>query len=105
MEVSQMIALASSVIGALSLLLAFVVFLGNRHKSSNEEVMRNQLVQDKLDRNNEMARETRDTVRDMSRKLDDHAQTLVRHTEQIATLFNRVERIERVCDAREKADE
>ena len=46
MEVSQMIALASSVIGALSLLLAFVVFLGNRHKSSNEEVMRNQLVND-----------------------------------------------------------
>ncbi len=105
MEVSQIIALASSVIGALSLLLAFVVFLGNRHKSSNEEVMRNQLVNDKLDRNNEMARETRDTVRDMSRKLDDHAQTLVRHTEQIATLFKRVERIERGCDARDKADE
>ena len=44
-----------------------------------------------------MARETRDTVRDMSKKLDDHGQSIVQHTEQIATLFNDVKRIESQC--------
>ena len=59
---------------------------------------RDQLLNDKLDRNNEMARETRDTVRDMSRKLDDHGQTLARHTEQLSTLTGRVERLENGYD-------
>ncbi len=100
MEVSQMVAVTSSVVGVLSLLLSFAVFLAGRHRSSNEEAMRSQLVNDKLDRINDMARETRDNTREMRKKLDDHGHTLVRHTEQIATLFNRVERVERNCDLR-----
>ena len=94
MEASQIIALVSSVVGALGLLLSFVVFLTNRHRASSEDAMRNQLVNDKLDRRNDMAKETRDNTREMSRMLNDHGLVLAKHTEQIATLFKRVERVE-----------
>lgn len=93
------------IVAILSLLLSCLIFAASQRKDSRAAAAHDQLINDKLDRNNEMARETRDTVREMSRKLDDHAQTLVRHTEQIATLLKRVERIERRCDARDKADE
>lgn len=90
MQTSDMIALGSLLIAAFSLVGSFV---GKTRDSS----ARDQLVNDKLDRNNEMARETRDTVRDMSKKLDDHGQSIVQHAEQIATLFNDVKRIESQC--------
>lgn len=85
---------ASDAIAALSLALALVVFLVSQRKDGRASAARDQLLYDKLDSNNEMARETRDTVREMSRKLDDHGQVLARHTEQIHTLFNRVDRLE-----------
>lgn len=90
MQTSDVIALGSLLIAAFALVGSFV---GKTRDSS----ARDQLVNDKLDRNNEMARETRDTVRDMSKKLDDHGQSIVQHTEQIATLFNDVKRIESQC--------
>lgn len=102
MEASQIIALVSSVVGALGLLLSFVVFLTNRHRASSEDAMRNQLVNDKLDRINDMAKETRDNTREMSRMLNDHGLILAKHTEQIATLFKRVERVEEGCESRHK---
>lgn len=90
LQTSDMIALGSLLIAAFALVGSFV---GKTRDSS----ARDQLVNDKLDRNNEMARETRDTVRDMSKKLDDHGQSIVQHTEQIATLFSDVKRIESQC--------
>lgn len=102
MEVSQMVAVTGSVVGVLSLLLSFAVFLAGRHRSSNEEAMRSQLVNDKLDRINDMAKETRDNTREMSRMLNDHGLVLAKHTEQIATLFKRVERVEEGCESRHK---
>lgn len=91
---------ASDAIAALSLALALVVFLVSQRKDGRASAARDQLLYDKLDSNNEMARETRDTVREMSRKLDDHGQVLARHTEQIHTLFNRVDRLEASHDSR-----
>ncbi len=91
LQMSDLVALASLAIAAATLALKFI---GDTRGNS----ARDQLMVDKLDRNNEMARETRDTVREMSRKLDDHGQTLVKHTEQIQTLFNRLERVEKNCD-------
>ena len=89
---------ASDAIAALSLALALVVFLVSQRKDGRAAAARDQLLYDKLDSNNEMARETRDTVREMSRKLDDHGQLLARHTEQIQALSDRVDRIEHNCD-------
>lgn len=57
-------------------------------------------MDDKLDRNNELARETRDAVRDIERKLDDHAQRLVKVETDIDTLYRRVGRIEKNIDVR-----
>lgn len=93
MHMSEAIALGS-------LLIALVALLGSRAKETRADAARHQLVDDKLDRNNEMTRETRDTVRDMSKKLDDHGQRLVKAETDIQTLYRRVGRIETNIDVR-----
>ena len=98
MEATQVVGLVSSLVGVSSLLISFAVFATNRRKDQNAEAMRSQIVSDKLDHLADMAKETRDTTREMNKKLDDHGQTLVKHTEQINALSKRVERVERYCD-------
>lgn len=93
MEINDIIALGSLVVAAIAL-------LSSRVKDTKADAARHQLVDDKLDRNNELARETRDTVRDMSKKLDDHAVRLTKAEERIDTLFRRVGRIEQNIDVR-----
>lgn len=93
MEINEIIALGSLVVAAIAL-------LSSRVKDTKADAARHQLVDDKLDRNNELARETRDTVRDMSKKLDDHAVRLTTAEERINTLFRRVGRIEQNIDVR-----
>ncbi len=93
MEINEIIALGSLVVAAIAL-------LSSRVKDTKADAARHQLVDDKLDRNNELARETRDTVRDMSKKLDDHAVRLTKAEERIDTLFRRVGRIEQNIDVR-----
>ena len=44
--------------------------------------------------------DTRDAVREMSRKLDDHSERLTRVEQQVQALTTRVERVEDNCDAR-----
>lgn len=88
-----------------SLLVALTALLSSRLKETKAETARHQLMDDKLDRNNEIARETRDAVRDMSKKLDDHAERLTKAEERIDTLFRRVSRIEKGCDMRLAAPE
>ena len=83
-----------------SLVVAFAALMGTRAKDTKAEAARHQLVDDKLDRNNELARETRDAVRDIERKLDDHAQRLVKVEADIDTLYRRVGRIEKSIDVR-----
>lgn len=91
LQMSDLIALCSLALAALGMLVGF-------WRGSRGNAARDQLVSDKLDRAVEMAKETRDTVREMSRKLDDHGLSLARHTEQIASLFQRVERLEKGRD-------
>lgn len=93
MEINEIIALGSLVVAAIAL-------LSSRVKDTKAEAARHQLVDDKLDRNNELARETRDAVRDIERKLDDHAQRLVKVEADIDTLYRRVGRIEKNIDVR-----
>lgn len=93
MEINEIIALGSLVVAAIAL-------LSSRVKDTKADAARHQLVDDKLDRNNELARETRDAVRDIERKLDDHAQRLVKVEADIDTLYRRVGRIEKNIDVR-----
>lgn len=93
MQMTEAIALGS-------LLVAVVSLLSSRAKDTKADAARHQLVDDKLDRNNELARETRDAVRDIERKLDDHAQRLVKVESDIDTLYRRVGRIEKNIDVR-----
>lgn len=93
MPLDQLIALGSLAVAAAAL-------VGTGAKDTKAEAARHQLVDDKLDRSYEVAKETRDTVRDMSRKLDDHAMRLTKAEERIDTLFRRVGRIEQNIDVR-----
>ena len=89
-----------SIVSVGSLLVAALALFGTRVKDTKADAMRHQLVDDKLDRSYEVARETRDAVRDMSKKLDDHAVRLTKAEERIDTLFRRVGRIEQNIDVR-----
>lgn len=86
---------AGDIIALVSLALALVVFAVGQRKDSRANAAQDQLVRDKLDRNNELARDTRDTVREMSRKLDDHAERIVRVEQRVDALEGRAERLER----------
>ena len=66
------------VVAILSLLLSCLIFAASQRKDSRAAAAHDQLINDKLDRNNEMSRETRDAVREMARKLDDHAERITR---------------------------
>lgn len=57
-----------------------------------------QAMVSKLDSIADMSRETRDTVRELNRSVSDHGQVLARHTEQITTLFSRIETVEARCE-------
>lgn len=84
----------SDIVAVLSLLLAALVFAVGQRKDGRANAAQDQLVRDKLDRNNELARDTRDTVREMSRKLDDHGERIVRVEQRVDALEQRADRIE-----------
>lgn len=72
-----------------------VSLLGNSKLDTKNE----QKMFDKLDNLSSLSQETRDTVRDISTKLEDHSERISRIEGDIKTLYNRVERIENTCDA------
>ena len=43
-----------------------------------------------------MSRETRDAVRDMARKLDDHGERITRVEQRVAALEDRADRLDRL---------
>ena len=57
-----------------------------------------QAMSSKLDSIADMSRETRDTVRELNRSVNDHSQVLARHTEQITALASRIESVEARCE-------
>lgn len=85
------------VLALLTLTLSCVVFATSKRKDDRVQAAHDQLVSDKLDRSLELARDTRDTVRDMSRKLDDHGERITRVEQRVTALEDRVERSERIC--------
>ena len=84
------------VVAILSLLLSCLIFAASQRKDSRAAAAHDQLINDKLDRNNEMSRETRDAVRDMARKLDDHGDRITRVEQRVAALEDRADRFDRL---------
>lgn len=84
------------VVAILSLLLSCLIFAASQRKDSRAAAAHDQLINDKLDRNNEMSRETRDAVRDMARKLDDHGERITRVEQRVAALEDRADRLDRL---------
>ena len=84
------------VVAMLSLLLSCLIFAASQRKDSRAAAAHDQLINDKLDRNNEMSRETRDAVRDMARKLDDHGERITRGEQRVAALEDRADRLDRL---------
>ena len=92
----QIVALGGLIVAAISL-------TAGLWRSSRGEAARDQLVNDKLDRMGEVGRETRDAVREMSAKLDDHSQRLARVENDVENIYHRLSRVEDACDARRSA--
>ena len=77
-------------------MLSCLIFAASQRKDSRAAAAHDQLINDKLDRNNEMSRETRDAVRDMARKLDDHGERITRVEQRVAALEDRADRLDRL---------
>ena len=84
------------IVAILSLLLSCLIFAASQRKDSRAAAAHDQLINDKLDRNNEMSRETRDAVRDMTRKLDDHGERITRVEQRVSALEDRADRFDRI---------
>lgn len=84
------------VVAILSLLLSCLIFAASQRKDSRAAAAHDQLINDKLDRNNEMSRETRDAVRDMARKLDDHGERITRVEQRVSALEDRADRFDKL---------
>lgn len=84
------------IVAILSLLLSCLIFAASQRKDSRAAAAHDQLINDKLDRNNEMSRETRDAVRDMARKLDDHGERITRVEQRVSALEDRADRFDKL---------
>ena len=84
------------IVAILSLLLSCLIFAASQRKDSRAAAAHDQLINDKLDRNNEMSRETRDAVRDMTRKLDDHGERITRVEQRVSALEDRADRFDKL---------
>lgn len=87
---------AGDLIPFFSLALSLVIFVASMRKDSQANAAHDQLISDKLDHINEMSRETRDAVRDMTRKLDDHGERITRVEQRVAALEDRADRLDRL---------
>lgn len=84
------------IVAVLSLLLSCIVVVAGQRKDTRAVAAHDQLINDKLDRNNEIGRETRDAVREMTKKLDDHGERITRVEQRVAALEDRADRFDRL---------
>lgn len=97
MDTGNVISLLSLCVAALA---CFASLRRNGSIDERSAEARRQHVDDKLDHISATCSETRDTVRELNRKLDDHSTRLATLEAQAQTLFKRIERVESRCDAR-----
>lgn len=87
MTVAEIVALASVCIAGLSLLLNFT-------RERRGSVSESQAIRDKLDYISDTTRDTREDVRALDRKLDDHATELGKIETKLDDHARRLERLE-----------
>lgn len=102
-EMGQVIALASLAPAPVT-----VALTARRDRSAERErqarrVAEQQVMGDKLDSISDMSRETRDTVREMSKQLTEHSRELARIETRIEDHDRRLAAIEQRCDSRSAA--
>jgi chromosome segregation ATPase len=94
----QLVALGSIVLAVVTIALTI-----RRDRSTEDErhaarVAEQQVMTDKLDSISDMSRETRDTVREMSKQLSEHSRELARIETRIEEHDRRLSAIEGRCD-------
>lgn len=87
-----LIPLASALVALAALVYAF---LKDRKGEQKEDASALQGIRDKLDYISDTARDTREDVRALDRKLDDHSSRLARVEASVEGLSKRVETLER----------
>lgn len=87
MTISETVAVVSAAIAGLALLATLL-------RDRRGEVMTSQAVRDKLDYISDTARDTREDVRELGRKLDDHAARITKMEARMEDHDRRIQRIE-----------
>ena len=91
MEFSQLVALGSLIIAAISLIVGFVA----RNKQA---ASRDQRIEDKLDSQGEMMRDVKTVVDKLDGKTDDHSVRIARIEGEVDNIYRRVDRLEGRCE-------
>lgn len=89
--------------GVIMCALSIATFAVGRVSSSNGKAEDKMRMSTQLDRISDTCSDVRDTVREMSRKLDDHSDRITRVEQQVLALSTRVDRVEENCDSRYRA--
>lgn len=84
-----------ALIPALAALAALASLLYTMLKDRGGNISASQAIRDKLDYISDTARDTREDVRALDRKLDDHASRIARVEERVDAHERRIENIER----------
>ena len=104
MSIEQFVAVVSSVVGVLGIVLAMRrdSSAERRHLDAiaSERAAERQVMNDKIDSQTEMLREVRDTTREMSRQLQDHSRELATLESRMGDIDRRLTVVERRCERR-----
>lgn len=87
MTTGELVAVASAIVAALALAFNFL-------RDRREQVLSSQGIRDKLDYISDTARDTREDVRALDRKLDDHAARIAKVEVQVEEHGKRIDKIE-----------
>ena len=99
----QLVALGSLVLAVVTIGLTMRRDSATEDERQARRVAEQQVMGDKLDSISDMSRETRDTVREMSKQLTEHSRELARIETRIEDHDRRLAAIEQRCDSRSAA--
>ncbi|RHB56217.1 hypothetical protein DW878_03685 [Olsenella sp. AM39-30AC] len=99
----QLVALGSLVLAVVTIGLTMRRDGATEEERHTARVAEQQVMTDKLDSISDMSRETRDTVREMSKQLTEHSRELARIETRIEDHDRRLAAIEQRCDSRSAA--
>ncbi len=89
----------SEIVAIIGLIVAALTFFFNQGKGwrarSEADAARTQLLADKIDTLTDIARDTRDDVRELDRKFDNHESRLTKAEAQLTEYGRRLDHIER----------